>query len=132
MTEKNEALRLADALGNLEATGHCSDSVSLTDRSEAIADAAAAELRRLAGVEDEWMALSQDQGKAERQIDRLTTQRDALLGAIKPMIDLAEFWINHHQNRHMSEQEFKVWLALGHESNAMLNARAAIKKAEGQ
>ena len=62
MTEKNEALRLADALGNLEATGHCSDSVSLTDRSEAIADAAAAELRRLSAVE---------------------AQRDALLGALK-------------------------------------------------
>jgi hypothetical protein len=52
MSEKTEALRLAAALGNLEATGHCSDSVSLTDRSEAIADAAAAELRRLS-IENE-------------------------------------------------------------------------------
>jgi len=43
---------------------------------------AAAELRRLSDVEDEWMALSQDQGKAQSQIDRLTTQRDALQAVI--------------------------------------------------
>ena len=57
-------------------------------------------------------------------------QRDTLLEALKPMIDLAEFWINHRQERRMSEQEYKVWIALGHESNAMLKARAAIKAVE--
>lgn len=66
MSDQPEALRLADALGNLEATGHCSDSVSLTDRSEAIADAAAAELRRL-----------------HADVERLTRERDALLEALK-------------------------------------------------
>jgi hypothetical protein len=66
MSTQPEALRLADALGNLEATGHCSDSVSLTDRSEAIADAAAAELRRL-----------------HADVERLTRERDALLEALK-------------------------------------------------
>ena len=62
----------------------------------------------------------------------LTAQRDALLEALKPMIDLAEFWINDRQERRMSEQEYKVWIALGHESNAMLKARAAIKAVEGE
>ena len=96
MNEKNETLRLADALIHRHGA-------------ESFEGDAAAELRRLAAVE---------------------AQRDVLLEAIKPLIDLAEFWINHRQKGHMGEQEFKVWLALGHESNAMLNARAAIKAVE--
>ena len=102
MTTQPEALRLADELDGEFVQGRISNH---TGRK------AAAELRRLSAVE---------------------AQRDALLEALRGMIDHAEFWINHHQKRHMSEQEFKVWLALGHESNAMLNARDAIKKAEGQ
>ena len=46
----------------------------------------AAELRRLAEVEGEWMALSQDQGKLEGQIDRLVAQRDELLEALKGLV----------------------------------------------
>ncbi len=67
-----------------------------------------------------------------RRLSAVEAQRDALLEALKLMIDHAEFWINHHQKRHMSEQEFKVWLALGHESNAMLNARSAIVRAAAE
>ncbi len=54
-----------------------------------------------------------------------------LLAALNSMIDLAEFWINHRQERHMSEERYRVWLALGHESNAMIKARAAIARATG-
>lgn len=65
-------------------------------------------------------------------VPELRAQRDALLEALNSMIDLAEFWINHRQERRMSEQEYKVWVALGHESNAMLKARAAVKTVEGE
>jgi hypothetical protein len=77
-------------------------------RSQTMLDAAA-ELRRLSAVE---------------------AQRDALLEALKPMIDLAEFWIDHRQERRMSEREYKVWMAFGYESNAMRKARAAIAAVE--
>jgi hypothetical protein len=52
-TPEPEALRLADALNNLEATGACSDSVALTDWSWQQAELAAAELRRLHPFEAE-------------------------------------------------------------------------------
>ena len=64
------------------------------------------------------------------EVDDLRAQRDALLEALKPMIDLAEFWINHRQERRVSEEQYNVWIALGHESSAMLKARAAIKAVE--
>jgi hypothetical protein len=97
MTEKNEALLLADALGNLEATGYSSDSVSLTDRSEAIADAAAAELRRLSAENERLAAevanrnrraLAGDEAVAalanvHAHYEGLEAQRDALLEAAK-------------------------------------------------
>lgn len=66
MSRQSKARRLADALSGVL---YCPDDTVQ----------AAAELLRLSDVEDEWMALSQDQGKAQRQIDRLTAQRDALL-----------------------------------------------------
>ena len=68
MSAQSEALRLADAL-----------EISSNHR---IRREAAAELRRLAEVDDNWMALSQDQGKSEGEIDRLAAQRDALQAAI--------------------------------------------------
>ena len=120
MSTQPEALRLADWL-DAEACGGSNWNAKM--------NAAAAELRRLQ-ADNEAFGIH----LSERMVDlaKAEAQRDALLEAIKPMIDLAEFWSNHHQNqkRHMSEQDFKVWLALGHESNAMLNARAAIKAVE--
>ena len=122
-----EALRLAEWLegdgGGLTTLGDC-----------------AAELRRLSAVEAELLAMRRVFSEAGctfdvnyiRRLVRAEAQRIALLEAIKPMIDLAEVWINHGQKGHMCEQEFKVWLALGHESDAMRNARAAIKQAEGE
>ena len=47
MSEQPEALRLAGALENLEATGWGGDCFALTESSEKQAEAAAAELRRL-------------------------------------------------------------------------------------
>ena len=91
-------------------------------------------LRLAEFLEMHWCNVDMPEAKAAAELRRLAEvegQRDALLEAIKPMIDLAEFWINHGQKGHMCEQEFKVWLALGHESDAMRNARAAIAKAEG-
>lgn len=57
MADKPEALRLADALENLEATGWGGDCFALTKHSEQQAQLAADELRRLAGVEAERDAL---------------------------------------------------------------------------
>lgn len=76
MTEKTEALRLAEFYEAL-----AEEPPKSPDNSKI--RAAAAELRRLAKVEDEWAALSQDQGKLESQIDRLVAQRDELLAALK-------------------------------------------------
>lgn len=52
--------------------------------------------------------------------------------ALRQMVDLAEFWINREDRREYSEQQFKTWHALGHGSNAMREARAAIAAAEAQ
>ena len=117
MTEQPTALRLA---AELEATHYYED----------LHEEVAAELRRLYLVEQALERCRNVCDAAAVEIRRLVAQRAALLEALRGMIDHAEFWINHHQKRHMSEQDFKVWLALGHESNAMLNARAAIKKVE--
>ena len=114
MSTQPEALRLADALGNLEATGHCSDSVSLTDRSEAIADAAAAELRRLSIEND---ALGLHLSERMKDLARVEDQRDALLEALK----LAADFLEH-------STEFRI----GHPGfeGAQAKARAAIKSVE--
>jgi hypothetical protein len=76
---------------------------------------AAAELRRLAGIEDEWMALSQDQNKAEGQIDRLEAQRDALLEALKLIVESVE-----------TPTESKVFVM------RIRKGRATIKAVEGE
>ena len=60
MSNQPEALRLADELDAYHTASHHKE--------------AAAELRRLHAVEDEWIALSQDQGKLEGQIDRLVAE----------------------------------------------------------
>jgi len=60
------------------------------------------------------------------------TRTTELLEALNSMIDLAEFWINHRQERYMSEEQYKVWIALGHESNAMIKARAIARAIGGQ
>lgn len=44
--------------------------------------AEASELRRLSAIEDEWARLSQDDGKAERAIARLSTVNATLLEAL--------------------------------------------------
>ena len=73
----NEALRLADALENLEATGWGGDCFALTKHSEQQAELAAAKLRRQhAEIENlrdslRWMA------------KRFETERDALLAALE-------------------------------------------------
>ena len=118
--DKPEALRLAEFYEGLAETPPKSPNNSNIR-------AAAAELRRLHA---ECNDLAHQLNESNERNGRLKAQRDALLEALKPMIDLAEFWINHRQERRMSEQEYKVWIALGHESNAMLKARAAIKAVE--
>ena len=122
--DKPEALRLADELDDTHTTH--------------VARIAAAELRRLhaenallGNAADKLRMAWRDEVHCLMQDKRqLIAQRKALLEALKPMIDLAEFWINHRQERYMSEQEYRVWIALGHESNAMIKARAAIKAVE--
>lgn len=50
----------------------------------------------------------------------------ALVEALTKMVELAEFWINREDTRDISEERYAIWLALGHHSNAMRNARAAL------
>ena len=74
MEKQPKALRLADAL----------------DRQFLHAcQPAAAELRRLSAIEDEWAALSQDEGKAEREIERLRAINTQLLAALDEITDVA-------------------------------------------
>lgn len=63
---------------------------------------------------------------------RIIAAAPELLEALRAMIDLAEFWINHRQERRMCEEQYKVWIALGHESSAMVKARTAIARATGR
>ncbi len=73
---------------------------------------AADELRRLRVIEAEWASLSQDHGKHEREVERLSAvekQRDELLEALKNYVDGCSLGVN-----------------------AAEVARAAIAKAEGK
>ena len=81
-------------------------------------DALIDELRRLAKVEDEWAALSQDQGKLESQIDRRVAQRDALLEACRAMLT----FIERHAPRGLQPEP----------GSPVAMARAAIKAVEGE
>jgi hypothetical protein len=54
---------------------------------------------------------------------------DALREALTKTIDLAEFWINREDTRKMSSEEYRIWLALGHRSNWLQAAKAAIDAA---
>jgi hypothetical protein len=45
---------------------------------------AAAELRRLSAIEDEWARLSQDEGKAAAKLRRLHAVNQELLEALRP------------------------------------------------
>jgi hypothetical protein len=54
---------------------------------------AAAELRRLSAIGDEWARLSQDEGKADREIERLRAMNRELLEALIELTETgAEAW----------------------------------------
>lgn len=54
--------------------------------------------------------------------------RDEIARALlQEMVALAEFWINREDTRGKSESEYRTWLALGHHSNALRNARNVLK-----
>ena len=114
------------------------DALRLADQLEKVwfQHEAAAELRRLHAENEALQNTKHYEAppgfvlNPDYLVPELRAQRDALLEALKPMIDLAEFWINHRQERRVSEEQYNVWIALGHESTAMLKARAAIKAVE--
>jgi hypothetical protein len=70
----SEALRLADESTNLADRRLESDGYEWSVDADVQLREAAAELRRLAPMEAEWAALSQDAGKAEGEIDRLRSE----------------------------------------------------------
>ena len=78
MTQEPEALRLASELEVHAVYG-------LTNWSGKGKDAkdAAAELRRLSALENEWAALSQDDGKAEREIERLRAENQRMASELR-------------------------------------------------
>jgi hypothetical protein len=49
----------------------------------------------------------------------LIAERDALAAQVEALKYLAKFWINQAKPYQPSEQEFKTWLALGHESKSL-------------
>ncbi len=51
---------------------------------------------------------------------------EALRIVLAKMIDLAEFWINREDTRNKSDEEYRIWLALGHRSNSLQAARIAL------
>ena len=84
MTTQPEALRLADELENLEATGWGGDCFALTEHSQQQAGEAATELRRLSAVE---------------------AQRDALLEALKSTgLFLHHCWCDVQMNDYSFEK----------------------------
>jgi hypothetical protein len=63
--------------------------------------------------------------RAAAEIARLTAEVERLRAALPKMIELAEFWIEQGRETGMSKERYEVWLALGHRSKAMIEARAA-------
>jgi len=55
-------------------------------------------------------------------------ERNELLGLLRASKELAEFWINRGSAPGMTQTEYNVWLALGHQSNAMNAIRATLAK----
>ena len=102
----------------------------MRDLREAVLQALAFTMRDFATVRDFEAAKAKLRDSLRAALDSDTAAPD-LLEALNSMIDLAEFWINHRQERYMSEEQYRVWLALGHKSNAMIKARAAIARATG-
>ena len=62
--------------------------------------------------------------------ERIFQSRIAELeAALSDCINLAEWWINHKREPGMCERDYRTWLALGHHSEGLLRAKAAIDAA---
>jgi hypothetical protein len=55
------------------------------------------------------------------------THRVVSVDDLKALEDTLDFWINSADTRSMSEQEYKTWLALGHQSKTARRLRAIIE-----
>ena len=75
-----EAQRLADALSE-------ESDYDIHHEAKSCMRESAAELRRLDAVEAEWAALSQDDGKAQREIERLRAVNAELAGLLREIED---------------------------------------------
>lgn len=93
-------------------------------------------LRALAAQEERdvdsgFEGCSIEHTKAEREAADALDAKDAriaeLEGALRGLIDTAEYWIDREDRRGMSETQYNAWLALGHNSKAMKRAREALK-----
>ena len=62
----------------------------------------------------------------ERELAAARKDAERCRSALSKLIDLAEYWFNREDRRGYSEQQFKSWHALGHGSNTMRDARAAM------
>lgn len=69
---------------------------------------------------------------AQEARERILQARIAELeAALSGCVDLAEWWINHKREPGMCERDYRTWLALGHHSEGLLRAKAAIDAARG-
>jgi hypothetical protein len=90
---------------------------------------AATELRRLSAIENEWARMSQDEGEAEREIERLRAVNQELLEALLLMVathDEPAGFVGKY-GRALDEAINKQQLKI---DARLLKARLAIAKAE--
>ena len=115
--------------GALAERGPCNcagwQSSERAERADREVEAVYTSLRRAEAERDRLRKLMDD---AEVVIVRQRAERDALRALLARMVDLAEFWINREDGRSKSEQEWKTWHACGHGSNAMRDAKAALRE----
>lgn len=64
----------------------------------------------------------------EKELATVTAERDGLKVALSRLMDTCEYWIDHGKQPDMSEEDYKLWLATGHQSDAVLAAKELLRK----
>lgn len=64
----------------------------------------------------------------EKELAAVTAERDGLKVALSRLMDTCEYWIDHGKQPDMSEEDYKLWLATGHQSDAVLAAKELLRK----
>lgn len=88
------------------------------------------------GTVERWAA---DASRIVMCVNAMQGMRDMRPGDVKMMVEAlteliytAEYWINTAGKPGMSEQEYRTWLTLGHQSKGMRLAKKALQELEGE